>query len=69
MFLLYWPLALLHRDVNKCRRVSRRHPKRGNNNKKISRTLVGRSRAISLPRRFEENFAAALIAVIFHRRE
>lgn len=38
MFLLYWPLALLHGDVNKCRRDSRRHPKRGNNNKKGNRT-------------------------------
>lgn len=74
MFLLYWPLALLHGDVNKCRRDSHRHPKRGNNNKKGNRTwqCSSRDRARRLlvePRRFEENFAAALIAAIFHRQE
>lgn len=44
MSLLYWPLALLHGDVNKCRRDSRRHPKRGNNNKKGNRTRRRRRR-------------------------
>lgn len=55
MFLLYWPLALLHGDVNKCRRDSRRHPKRGNNNKKKNRTwrCSPRDRRTPTPRRIE----------------